>query len=62
MEVVNKVMNKYVEQIKSKLNPDDPGYVLTKKRLNRITESLDDVKYNRVEVASDRMIEESVLF
>jgi farnesyl-diphosphate farnesyltransferase len=62
MEVVNKVMNKYVEQIKSKLNPDDPSYVLTKKRLNRITESLDDVKYNRVEVASDRMIEESVLF
>ncbi|HLP18989.1 MAG TPA: squalene synthase [Chitinophagales bacterium] len=62
MEVVNKVMNKYVEQIKSKLNPDDPSYVLTKKRLNRITESLDDVKYNRVEVMSDRAIEESVLF
>jgi len=62
MEVVNKVLNKYVEQIKSKLNPDDPSYVTTKKRLNRITESLDDVKYNRVEVASDRLIEESVLF
>jgi len=62
MEVVNKVMNKYVEQIKQKLNPDDPNYALTKKRLNRITESLDDVKYNRVEVMCDRAIEESVLF
>jgi farnesyl-diphosphate farnesyltransferase len=62
MEVVNKVMNKYVEQIRHKLNPDDPNYALTKKRLNRITESLDDVKYNRVEVMSDRAIEESVLF
>ena len=62
MEEVNKVMNKYVEQIRQKLNPDDPNYALTKKRLNRITESLDDVKYNRVEVMSDRAIEESVLF
>lgn len=62
MEVVNKVMNKYVEQIRQKLNSDDPNYALTKKRLNRITESLDDVKYNRVEVMSDRAIEESVLF
>lgn len=62
MEVVNKVMNKYVEQIRQKLKPDDPNYALTKKRLNRITESLDDIKYNRVEVMSDRAIEESVLF
>lgn len=62
MEVVNKVMNKYVEDIRKKLNPDDPNYSQTKKRLNRISESLDDVKYNRVEVMSDRAIEESVLF
>lgn len=62
MEVVNKVMNKYIEQIRKKLNTDDPSYLLTKKRLNRITEALDDVKYNRAEVVSDRAIEESVLF
>lgn len=62
MEVVNKVMNKYVEQIKNKLNPEDPNYLLTKKRLNRITESLDDVKYNKCQVVPDRAIEESVLF
>ncbi len=62
MEVVNKVMNKYVEQIRSKLNTEDPNYLLTKKRLNRITESLDDVKYNKCEIVPDRAIEESVLF
>ncbi len=62
MEVVNKVMNKYVAQIKSKLNTEDPSYLVTKKRLNRITESLDDVKYNKCEIVPDRAIEESVLF
>ena len=62
MEVVNKVMNKYVEQIRKKLNAEDPNYAITKKRLNRITEALDDIKYNRAMVIPDRAIEESVLF
>jgi farnesyl-diphosphate farnesyltransferase len=62
MDVVNKVMNKYVEQIRKKLNVDDPNYAITKKRLNRITEALDDIKYNRAMVIPDRAIEESVLF
>lgn len=62
MEVVNRVMNKYVAQIKSKLNTEDPSYLLTKKRLNRITEALDDVKYNKCEVVADRIMEESILF
>jgi farnesyl-diphosphate farnesyltransferase len=62
MEIVDKVMNKYVEQIRKKLNVDDPNYAITKKRLNRITEALDDIKYNRAMVIPDRAIEESVLF
>ena len=46
MEQVRKSMLGFVESIRKKLVETDPNYTLTKKRLNRIVEALDDVKYN----------------
>ena len=61
MESVRHYMVKFVEEIRKKLNTEDPNYTLTKKRLNRVIEALDDVKYNPTVVISGD-IEKSVLF
>jgi len=45
MDKVKKYMEQFVQTIREKLNTADPNYTLTKKRLNRIIEALDDVKY-----------------
>ena len=61
MESVRKSMELFVNEIRKKLNTSDPNYTQTKKRLNRIMEALDDVKYNPhlIEV---NPIEQTVLF
>jgi farnesyl-diphosphate farnesyltransferase len=61
MEQVRKSMLRFVEDIRKKLNESDPNYALTKKRLNRIVEALDDVKYNAVE-KQEYELEQTVLF
>ena len=61
MDALKKYMEGFVEDIRKKLNESDPNYALTKKRLNRIIEALDDVKYNQAEVR-ERFVEETVLF
>lgn len=61
MDAVKKFAESFVEDIRKKLNPEDPNYTETKKRLNRIIEALDDVKYN-LNKTEERFIEESVLF
>lgn len=61
MEQVRKSMLRFVEDIRKKLNDEDPNYVATKKRLNRIAEALDDVKYNSTEL-EELDIEKTVLF
>ncbi len=61
MDSVKKYMERFVEDIRSKLNTEDPNYTLTKKRLNRIIEALDDVKYGK-NLPIERCVEETVLF
>jgi len=61
MESVGHSMERFAEVIRKKLNPDDPNYTLTKKRLNRISEALDDVKYNQ-KWQMESTIEKTVLF
>ncbi len=61
MEQVRKSMLQFVEVIRKKLNEEDPNYATTKKRLNRIAEALDDVKYNAVEIRAYEL-EKTVLF
>lgn len=61
MDSVKKYMDRFVEDIRSKLNTDDPNYTLTKKRLNRIIEALDDVTYGK-NLPVERCVEETVLF
>lgn len=61
MDAVKKYMERFVEAIRDKLDTEDPNYTLTKKRLNRIIEALDDVKYNKSLVV-ERCVEETVLF
>ena len=61
MDSVRKSMEKFVADIRKKLNPEDPNYTQTKKRLNRIIEALDDVKYNP-NVQPEATIEQTVLF
>ena len=48
-------------EIRKKLNTEDPNYTQTKKRLNRIIEALDDVKYNP-NILLEGTIEQTVLF
>jgi len=54
-------MEKFVAEIRKKLNTEDPNYTQTKKRLNRIIEALDDVKYNP-NILLEGTIEQTVLF
>ncbi|MDB5281254.1 MAG: squalene synthase [Bacteroidota bacterium] len=61
MDQVRKTMEKCVDEIRKKLNTEDPNYTITKKRLNRIVEALDDVKYNPAPVLEGN-IEQTVLF
>ncbi len=61
MDEVRKNMLKFVEEIRKKLNESDPNYALTKKRLNRIVEALDDVKFNTTDQAEEA-IEKTILF
>ena len=61
MDSVKKYMERFVEDIRSKLNTEDPNYTLTKKRLNRIIEALDDVTYGK-SLPAERSVEETVLF
>jgi farnesyl-diphosphate farnesyltransferase len=61
MESVRRYMVKFVEEIRKKLNTEDPNYTITKKRLNRVIEALDDVKYNPP-VVMEGSIEQTVLF
>lgn len=61
MATVRKYMEKFVEEIRSKMHDDDPNYALTRKRLNRIIEALDDVTYNQG-INVERSIEETILF
>jgi farnesyl-diphosphate farnesyltransferase len=61
MESVRKYMEKFVAEIRKKLNTQDPNYTQTKKRLNRIIEALDDVKYNQ-DLPVEGTIEQTVLF
>ncbi len=61
MEQVRKSMLRFVEVIRNKLNESDPNYTVTKKRLNRIVEALDDVKYNAAEL-QEYELEKTVLF
>ena len=61
MESVRKSMEKFVAEIRKKLNPEDPNYTQTKKNLNRIIEALDDVKYHP-ELKSEATLEQTVLF
>ena len=61
MDSVKKYMERFVEDIRSKLDTDDPNYTLTKKRLNRIIEALDDVTYGK-SLPAERSVEETVLF
>jgi farnesyl-diphosphate farnesyltransferase len=61
MEQVRMSMLRFVEVIRRKLNEGDPNYSLTKKRLNRIVEALDDVKYNALETP-EYELERTVLF
>jgi farnesyl-diphosphate farnesyltransferase len=59
MDKVKKYMERFVEDIRKKMNTNDPNYALTKKRLNRIIEALDDVTYNQHE---EPILETTVLF
>lgn len=61
MDRVRHYMEKFVEDIKQKMNDNDPNYALTRKRLNRIIEALDDVRFSP-ENTSVRAVEETVLF
>lgn len=61
MEGVRASMERFVGSIRKKLNTEDPNYALTKKRLNRVIEALDDIKYSPSEVAETN-IEQTVLF
>lgn len=61
MQRVRYYMEKFVEDIRKKMDAADPNYALTRKRLNRIIEALDDVAFNQVPV-QERMIEQTVLF
>jgi farnesyl-diphosphate farnesyltransferase len=61
MENVRISMERFVERIRRKLDTGDPNYPLTKKRLNRIIEALDDVKYYP-ELRGEACVEKSVLF
>ena len=61
MESVRKYMEKFVAEIRRKLNTEDPNYTQTKKNLNRIIEALDDVKYNP-NVIVEGTLEQTVLF
>jgi farnesyl-diphosphate farnesyltransferase len=61
MDSVRKSMEKFVAEIRRKLNTEDPNYTQTKKRLNRIIEALDDVKYNP-NVPAEASIEQTVFF
>ncbi len=61
MEALKKYMEGFVEDIRKQLNESDPNYALTKKRLNRIIEALDDVKYNQADI-TEHFVEETVLF
>lgn len=61
MERVRFYMEKFVREIQSKISESDPNYALTRKRLNRIIEALDDVQFSP-ENFKERTIEETVLF
>ncbi len=61
MDSVRKSMEKFAAEIRKKLNTEDPNYTQTKKRLNRIIEALDDVKYNP-NVQAEGSIEQTVFF
>lgn len=61
MDEVRKSMLRFVEEIRKKLNEEDPNYALTKKRLNRIVEALDDVKFKTAE-PEEMELEKTVLF
>ncbi len=62
MESVRISMEKFASGIRKKLNTADPNYTLTKKRLNRITEALDDIKYNQTAPPKKSNIEQTILF
>lgn len=61
MERVRFYMEKFVREIQSKMSESDPNYALTRKRLNRIIEALDDVRFSP-ENFKERTIEQTVLF
>lgn len=53
----------FAYQIMDKLNPNDPNYLLTKKRLHRIIEAVDEQTINISMVPTEEVpLEESVLF
>lgn len=61
MDRVRFYMEKFVREIQNKMSESDPNYALTRKRLNRIIEALDDVLFSP-ENFQERTIEETVLF
>ncbi len=61
MNRVRHYMEKFVEEIRAKMNENDPNYSLTRKRLNRIMEALDDVRFSPFS-GTEECIEKTVLF
>ncbi|MCW5907100.1 MAG: squalene synthase [Chitinophagales bacterium] len=63
LESLNYFLEKFTYKLMRKLNPADPNYLMTKKRLHRIIEAIDETKM-RYTIAPDTTdnIEQSVLF
>ncbi|MCS6934972.1 MAG: squalene synthase [Chitinophagales bacterium] len=61
MERVRYYIEKFAREIQNKMSESDPNYALTRKRLNRIYEALDDVRFSPESVRA-RCVEELVLF
>lgn len=64
MDSMNYFLEKFTYKLMHKLNPADPNYLVTKKRLHRIIEAIDETRLN-LHISpdvSDTNIEKSVLF
>ena len=63
MESLTYFLEKFTHKLMGKLSIGDPNYLITKKRLHRIIEAIDETRVNHTIVPQiDTHIEESVLF
>lgn len=63
MESMNYFLEKFTHKLMGKLSIGDPNYLITKKRLHRIIEAIDETRVNHTIVPQQvSNIEESVLF